>query len=512
MNRRAFLKTGVAAAGLVGMTGRLGAQRAAAATIAPTATGPSGRPNILFIILEDWGPYLGCYGHPEMATPNLDQLAAEGVRYDNGFTSCPVCSPGRSSLMTGVSQYTVHGQQHRTADKQPLPPGIKTLPELFGDAGYFTALGCGYSAKIDLNFAFDAARIYQGNDWQQRKPGQPFFAHLTHMATHRPWRSDPHRPIDPAKVTLPPWYPDTPLTRQDWALGLESAQRSDRNMGEIIARLKREGLYENTAIIVTSDHGVALPRGKQFLYDEGLRIPLLIRWPAKIKAGTVCNELVSNVDIVPTILGIAGLPLPPALQGHDLLDPAHRARTYVFAGRDKMDDTHDAMRAVRSARFKYIQNLMPERPYCQFNAYKERSYPGLAVLNVLHQEGQLPPPQDAFMQGAKPPEELYDVQQDPHELHNLAADPAAAEVRQDLRGALDAWRQMVGDPGVDEAFRTGGWPATYPTRTLAQWKTILAQWETHILHNGPQPQIDNPAGFAQESGGAMTGGRTGRKG
>jgi arylsulfatase A-like enzyme len=451
------------------------------------------RPNILLVILEDWGPHMGCYGNKLMHTPNLDQLAAEGRRYTFCFTSAPVCSTGRSSLMTGISQYTIHAQQHRTPEPKPkLPPGVKSVAELFRDAGYFTALGCGESAKIDLNFEFAAREIYLGKDWSQRKPGQPFFAHLTLPLTHRGWRGDPEHPIDPAKVILPPWYPDTPLTRKDWAMGLESAQLSDEAMGRIVARLKKEGLYDNTAIIITADHGVALPRAKQFLYDDGLRIPLIIRWPARAKPGTVSDELVSNLDIVPTILAIAGLPIPQSVQGHDLLAPSATPREFVFAGRDKMDDTHDAMRAVRSKDFKYILNLMPERAYCQFNDYKERSYPGLAVLNVLHLEGKLPPEQDAFMQPSKPAEELYDLRKDPHELNNVAGDPAYASVLQSLRAELDRWRKSVGDQGVTEQFRKGGWPSRYPTRSLAEWRRILAEWENHLLHGGPRPEIAAP--------------------
>jgi uncharacterized sulfatase len=402
--------------------------------------------------------------------------------------------------MTGVSQYTVRAHQHRTfAPKPKLPAGIKTVPEIFRDAGFYTALGCGYSPKIDLNFEFPTSEIFQGDDWSKRKPDQPFFAHLTLGGTHRAWKSDPSHPIDPARVTLPPWYPDTPLTRKDWAMGLESAQLSDQLMGDIIARLKREGIYDQTAIVVTADHGVALPRGKQFLYDEGLRIPLIIRWPARAKAGTVSRELISNVDVVPTMLGIAGLPAPGYLQGRDVLDRAASPRRYVFAGRDKMDDTHDAMRAVRSKDFKYILNLMPERAYCQFNNYKESNYPGLALLNVLHLEGRLTPEQDAFMQPAKPPEELYDLRKDPHEVHNIAGDPACAAELKTLRAELEAWRKQVGDPGVSEEFRKGGWAPTYPTRPLEEWKRILAGWENHVLHGGPKPQIAQPPQFFPET-------------
>lgn len=442
--------------------------------IATTRAGPAlaqgEKPNVILIILEDWGPYLGCYAEKLMHTPNLDRLAAEGRRYSWCFTSAPVCSPGRSSLMTGMSPYSVHSEQHRTpAPKPKLPAGVKSLPELFRDAAYFTALGCGYSAKIDLNFDFPTREIYLGDDWSKRKPGQPFFAHLTLPRTHRPWQGDSSHPIDPAKVSLPPWYPDSPLTRKDWAIGLESAQVSDQSFGEIVTRLKREGLYESTAIIVTADHGIALPRGKQFLYDEGLRIPLIIRWPSRAKAGTVSDELVSNLDIVPTILGIVGLPIPKTLQGRDILDASSSPRRYIFAGRDKMDSTHDAMRAVRSRDFKYILNLMPERPYCQFNDYKERSYPGLALMNVLHLQGKLSAEQDAFMEPTKPPEELYELREDPHEILNLARDPAYAAVLREMRVELEKWRKSVGDPGVTPEFRAGGWSSKYPTRSLAEW-------------------------------------------
>jgi arylsulfatase A-like enzyme len=436
-----------------------------------------------------------------MHTPNLDRLAAEGRRYSMAFTSAPVCSPGRSSLMTGMSQYSVHSEQHRTpAPKPKLPPSVKSLPELFRDARYFTALGCGYSAKIDLNFEFPEKEIYQGDDWSKRGADQPFFAHLTLPDTHRTWKGDPSRPIDPAKVTLPPWYPDSPLTRKDWAMGLESAQVSDRLFGEIVTRLKREGLYDNTAIVVTADHGIALPRGKQFLYDEGLRIPLIILWPARAKRGTVSDELVSNVDIIPTILGIAGLPAPGFLQGRDVLDSASPQRRFIFAGRDKMDSTHDAMRAVRSKDFKYILNLMPDRPYCQFNDYKERCYPGLALLNVLHLQGKLPPEQDAFMQPGKPPEELFDLRKDPREIHNVAGDPSYASVIREMRAELEKWRKSVGDPGVTEDFRKGGWSSKYPTRSLAEWQQILSAWENYVLRGGPMPRITAPDGFAEGEG------------
>jgi arylsulfatase A-like enzyme len=454
------------------------------------------RPNVLLVILEDWGPYLHCYGEEEIYTPNLDQLANEGRLYKNCFSSGPVCSTGRSSLMVGLSQYTTHTEQHRTHDPKPeLPAGVKSITDLFRDAGYFTALGCGYSKKVDLNFKFDQNVSYQGDDWSKRKPGQPFYAHLTLLQTHRSWKGDAKRPIDPKLVTLPTWYPDTALTRKDWALGLESAQTSDRDIGDIVARLKNEGLYDNTIIVITADHGIALPRGKQFLYDEGLHIPLIIRWPSRLNPGSVSPELVTNLDIVPTILDLAGMPRPAYLQGRSLIDSSQKEPEYIFAGRDKMDDTHDASRTARSHEFRYILNLMPERAYCQFNEYKENQYPGLALMNVLHLQGKLPAEQDAFMKDTKPEEELYDIRNDPGEVHNLAYQPEFAKPRDEMRTRLATWRKTVGDEGVTSAFRSGGAPSTYPTRPLEEWIRIETSWEDFILHGGKRPVIKRPPQF-----------------
>lgn len=280
------------------------------------------------------------------------------------------------------------------------------------------------------------------------------------------------------------------------------AQIDDQHFGEVVARLKREGLYDNTIIVVTADHGIALPRAKQFLYNEGLHIPLIIRWPAAAKPGTVEDRLVSNIDIEPTILAMAGLPIPPTVQGQDVLSLAVAPRRHIFAGRDKMDATHDAIRAIRSADFEYINNLMPERPYAQFNQYKESSYPGLAVMNVLHLQGKLPPAQDAFMQPTKPADELYDVRKDPDEVHNLAADPAYAATLRQMQADLLQWRTSVGDEGITETFRQTGWSPLYPTRSLEQWLQIEQRWEGYVLHDGPFPTIETPKDFSDTRGDA----------
>ncbi|MCD6304266.1 MAG: sulfatase [Planctomycetes bacterium] len=444
------------------------------------------RPNILWIMAEDIGPDLGCYGVKAVSTPNLDRLAAQGARYNNAFCTAPVCSPSRSAMMTGMYQDAIGANQHRTANKKPLPDGVHPITYYLRKAGYFTAIGCGYSAKTDLNFK-TAQKLFDGRDWNQRRPGQPFFAQLTITNTHRPWHHDELHPVDPAKVEVPPYYPDCPLVRRDWANGLEEIQRMDRTVGKILKRLDDEGIADETLVFFIGDNGRCLIRGKQFLYDGGIHVSLLVRWPGKIKPGTVSDEMVSTIDISAAVLAAAGCELPDHLQGRDFLDPAVPRRKYIFAARDKMDNTHDSMRAVRSRDFKYILNLMPERAWCQFNEYKERQYPVLALMNVLHMEGKLTPVQDRFMQPHKPKEELYDLRKDPYEVHNVAGDPNYAGVLREMRSQLAAWRKLVGDKGVTEEFRKGGWPATYPTKSLEEWKAVLKKWEDHLFRGGPPP-------------------------
>ena len=465
------------------------------------------RPNILWIMLEDWGPQLSCYGTRGVHTPHLDRLALEGVRYTRAFTTAPVCSASRSAMLTGHYQNYTHTNQHRTGGKRPLPYGIKPIPNLLKEIGYFTVKGCGLSAKTDHNFS---TRIDLVNgDWNGRKPGQPFFAQVTEPGTHRSWKRDQLRPVNAQDVELPPYYPDVPIVRRDWANGLEQVQVCDRIVGRLLARLEKDGLKESTLVILIGDHGRCLPRGKQFLYDGGLHVPLIMRWPGVIKPGTVCDDLVSSLDVCKTIVDVAGVRPPHPLHGLNLFGSAIKTRKYVFAARDKMDSTHDAMRAVRSKKFKYILNLMPERPYCQFNQYKEMQYPTLAVLNAMHLQGRLNPVQSAFMAPTKPNEELYDLGNDPWETRNLADDPGHAAVKKELRAALQGWRKMVKDEGVSPGFRKGGWPSTYPTRSREQWEVIVEKWKPWVFR-APGAKAAHPRRFINESA-LVKSGRVGRK-
>ncbi len=450
-------------------------------TFSCTHKAPEQKPNIVWIMMEDWGYQLSCYDEPGIQTPNIDEFAEEGVRFTNSFCTAPVCSPSRSAMITGFHQNYIGANQHRTPknEKQPLPYGIKPITRLLEEAGYFTCFMA--ARKTDLNFTLDHP-VYQGKDWAERAEGQPFFAQLTFQKTHRKWHRDAENPIGIDEVKLPPYYPQSDLAKRDWANGLESAQIVDREIGEVLKRLEEEGLAENTLVFIIGDNGRCMPRGKQFLYDGGIQVPILVRWPAKIKPSQVNDNLVTTIDISKTILDAAGITPPHPLQGKNLLDKSTASRKYVFAARDKMDDTHDAMRAIRSKEFKLIHNLMPERAYCQFNKYKENSYPVLAELNVLNLKGELPPEQAAFMASAKPEFELFDMKNDPFEINNLADDSDFAEVKAELLKELNNWREnVINDKGVTAEFRAGGWPADYPTRTLQEWEDMLELWQPYVF-------------------------------
>lgn len=481
--------------------------------------GAKTRPNVLWIAIEDWSPDLSCYGTKGIHTPHVDKLASQGIRYERAFTTSPVCSTSRSAMMTGFHQNYIGANQHREHDKRPLPHGVKPIPHLFAEAGYFTAL---MSWKTDCNFTPNKkAELFMGEDWNERKPDQPFFARITFGGTHRSWKRDPARPIDINDVELPPYYPDTPFVRRDWANGLEQMQLVDREVGVLLQRLEAEGLTDNTIVFFIGDHGRCHIRGKQFLYDGGTRIPMIMRWPSKIAPGQVSKDLVMSIDICATILEAAGIKPPVPLHGKSLLSEAVKHRKYVFAARDKMDETHDAMRAIRSRDHKLILNLMPERPWCQYNRYKEGAYPVLAEMNVLNLKGQLTPQQAAFFAPTKPEIELFDLRHDPHEVNNVADDPSYAAVRATMLSELDDWRRnVIHDQGVSSEFRgkgafpescptsnvddwvkanggrydfnKHGWPAWYPTRTLAEWQSAREQWAPYVFRE-PTENVARPS-------------------
>ena len=452
LSRRSLFEKAMSAGGLA----------AANSVLSGAPAGPN-RPNVLYIIQEDIGPQLACYGEPLVRTPRLDRFATQAIRFNHAYTTGPVCSASRSALMTGCYQTKIGAHQHRTWNwhKQPLPPPTRHVSEWFRDAGYFTCNlqptdpkrqkglhGAEGSGKVDLNFflnAPDKSRFFDGADWSRRKPGQPFFAHITIIETHKGggWKIAREQPkselVDPNKLKLAAYYPDSSIARDEYANYLDAVHLSDGYVGQLLSRLEREGLAENTIVVISSDHG-PLFRGKQFLYDGGIHIPLMIRFPNGGGAGTVDDRFVSAIDFAPTLLGFAGIRPPAgAVQGQDVFGPDNKPRSHIFAARDRMDISIDRMRAVRTKQFKYIRNYFPAIPYMQSNPYKEGAYPTWNLVKEWNKQGKLNAAQALFAAAEKPIEELFDVQADPDEVHNLAKDAGRKQVLNELRALVDGF-------------------------------------------------------------------------
>ncbi len=418
------------------------------------------KPNILWLIAEDFGPHLSCYGTREVSTPNLDRLAADGVRFTR-FYNGMVCSVSRSAFMTGMYATSIGAHNHRTSNKQPLPDGVRPLTGWLRDAGYFTANlvelpeSCGFkgTGKTDWNFLTDD-KPFDSKKWDDLKAHQPFYAQINFHETHRVNKA-PKR-ADPAKVEIPPYYPDHEVTRRDWAEYLDAATELDRKIGTILEALKRDGLADNTVIAFFGDNGQSHVRGKQFCYEEGLHVPLIMYWPksiptpARFAAGNVDQRMLHGIDLNATMLAIAGVTKPPKMQGQVFLgDRAEPDRRYVFGHRDRCDMTVMRLRTVRDERYRYIRNYTPWVPFLAFNEYKTKQYPVWSLLPQLHAASKLTPAQAALCQPSMPEEELYDLQADPWEINNLAQStkPEVQEVLTRLRGVLDQWIDDTNDQG-----------------------------------------------------------------
>ena len=412
------------------------------------------RPNIVWIISDDLGPELGCYGYPDVATPNIDRLAQSGRRYTHAFATAPVCSASRTAFQTGRYQTSIGGHHHNTRDKRVLPDSVPTVTGLMRQAGYFVSNGRGTienkkTAKSHLNFVYNPKTFFDGYDWSLRKEGQPFFAQVQ--------ISEPHRTFDKAnrirtKAPIPPYYPEHPVTRADWSSYLTTIEELDRKVGAVLDRLKDEGELDNTLIFFFGDHGRPHVRGKQWLYDGGIHTPLIVSWPGRVKPGDVEKRFASLLDAMPTTLAAADVDMPdsaPKLPGLNLLAEDWNGHEMIFAARDRCGDAVDRIRCVRTRDFKYIRNFRPDLPYLQHSGYKKLSYPVETLMRVRHDQGHL---NTLFMQKTRPKEELYDLNADPHEMNNVAEDPAYAKALVELRGAVDQWIAESGDLGaVDES-------------------------------------------------------------
>ncbi|NIM47675.1 MAG: sulfatase-like hydrolase/transferase [Gemmatimonadales bacterium] len=421
------------------------------------------RPNVLWITCEDLSPHLGCYGDTYARTPNLDRVASEGVRYERAFATAPVCTPARSCLITGIFATTL-GTEHLRG-VQPLSPTVRCFTEYLRDAGYY----CSNNVKEDYNFAAPAAWDESSNTahWRGRREGQPFFSVFNLMTTHqsqtryvgdelreRIAAMPPAQQFDPATVPIPPFYPDTPLVRENLAAFYTQVSVMDRQVQDRLDELEEDGLADDTIVFFYSDHGDGLPRGKRWLHDSGLRVPLIVRFPPKYRhlapapPGGVVDRLVSFVDFGPTVLSIAGIATPDAIQGAAFLgDHAGEPRQYVVATRDRVDEVLETSRAIRDERYKYIRNFLPHRPRMQRSFYSELT-PIRQEIRRLHAEGALSGTAAYLMAPTIPPEELYDTREDPDELNNLAGDEAHRDTLLRLRRALFDWMLESRDTGL----------------------------------------------------------------
>jgi len=442
-------------------------------------------PNFLWISFEDTYPYYGCYGDPVARTPHVDQLAAEGTRWERGFSSSPVCSPARSAVITGMYAISIGTQHHRSTHKNPMepelptpysavvPPHVKCFPEYLRAAGYF----CTNNEKTDYQFEVPfTAWDRQGNKahWRDRPdPNQPFFSVFNSMKSHESGMWPERCPIvafDPEDIKVPAYLPDTHEVRLALARMYTNLEICDHRLGCLLRQLEEDGLADNTYIFHWSDHG-PLPRGKRWLFDSGIRVPLIVRGP-NIPKDEVKQDLVSTVDLAPTVFSLAGMDVPAHLQGQPFLGPkAEDPRDYVYASRDRFGESYDRMRGVRDRRFKYIRNYYSSLPYNLWLPYLNR-HPIMQAMWSEYRKGNLNESQSQLFRFPRPIEELYDTLADPDELRNLAEVPHYSKDIQRLRKALDTWMDDVGDLGaIPENEMVRSW---YPDGTQPHTASALA--------------------------------------
>lgn len=471
------------------------------------------RPNILLLMAEDMSPRVGAFGDRLAVTPNLDALAAHGVRYSNTFTTAGVCAPSRAAHILGMHQIAA-GTQHMRSSTRPaggyysVPPGdVKAYPQLLRAAGYYTY------TDYKLDYQFSSVVAHSGpptiwdlegavpQDWEKRSDGQPFFGFINFQVTHesgifRPlgskpesvmhlamqllrwWQLDAPVPpvVRPQDIVVPPYYPDTPTVRADMARHYNNITYMDREVGDILKKLQADGLADSTIVIWTTDHGDGLPRAKRELYDSGIKVPMIIRWPEAfrpegVEPGSVDERIISFVDLGPTILSLAGVPVPAYMQGRNVASRDAAPREYVYASRDRIDEMMDRQRAVRDKRYKYLRSWYPQQPGGDDLEFRNnidmvremRALYEADKLNVVQRQWYEPPGE----------ERLYDLEQDPYEIYDVSADPHYQAVLRRMRGAMDDWLARVGDwseepeDAMVARFEPGGERQVTPAPTLS---------------------------------------------
>ncbi len=510
-----------------------------------------GQPNILVLMAEDLSARVGAFGDPIARTPNLDELAAAGVRFPNTFTSAGVCAPSRAAFITGMHQISL-GAMHMRTFTSPVarylavpPPEVKAFPELFRRAGYLTFT----DRKLDYQFSGPFAGSGPESIWDHEAPalrldqswpdfladrpaGQPFFGHINFLVTHESatflpehTNSEGGRTVaarmvaaraglpartDPEQVAVPPYYPDEPAVRATIADHYDNVQIMDAQVGGILRMLAAHGELENTIILWTTDHGDALPRAKRELHDSGIRVPMIVRWPAPLqpphfRPGDTDERLISFVDLAPSLLALAGLAPEPYHQGQDRLGENAPERRYLYASRDRMDEQYDRVRAVRDDRFKYLRYFAPNTPGAFHLDYRDQG----RIMRTLwrhHDAGTLSPAAALWFE-PRPAEALYDLQADPFEINNLAEDPAHLETLTRMRMAYAEWRLRIPDlADEDEAeMAERFWPGGEQPGTAVPTITRSANGALVVnASEGASVEINTGSGWRLHDGEAIT--------
>jgi len=421
------------------------------------------RPNIVWVFVEDMNGWYGCYGDDTVPTPNLDALAERGVRFTRAYMPAGVCSATRSAIATGAMQTTLGVHNHRSSRQRVpgevihLPDGVKTVYELMREAGYYVTSN---KAKNDFNFIFKTDDLYdrvvpglglRDKHWRDRPNDEPFFAQIQLRGGKHAFHLGNKRQTDADAIDVPPYYADHPAIRNEIAKHYDTIRITDNEVGRIIAALEEDDLLDNTIVFFWTDHGMQLHRHKQWLYEGGIRVPLIVAAPERFKRnrivpGTVRDDLVSGIDISATTLALAGVDPQKHgwIEGRDFLAEDHEPRDYVIAARDRCDYTIDRVRAVTTRRFKYLRNFKTDRTLMQPQYRDGRPY--IEAERELFKQGKLTDAQ-AFKWQARVPEELYDLQNDPHEIHNLADNPKYADELAKHRAILEKWIEETDDQG-----------------------------------------------------------------
>lgn len=474
--------------------------------------------NILWIVCEDISPDLSMYGDSTAKTPHLDALAANVTVFTHAFTTAGVCAPSRSSIITGMHQTSIGTMHMRTGNdvfswgkreypakvdftdlegdtlrkySTVIPEEVRCFPEYLRAEGYF----CSNNAKTDYQFAAPLSAWNQNGDkahWRNRKPGQPFFSVFNIGLTHesRLWRhADLPLTVDPGKVEVPPYLQDTKLSREIIARHYSNIELMDARVGEIIAELKEDGLYDDTVIFFYSDHGGPLPREKREVFDSGIHVPLIVK-PMQGQAKKMDAQLISFVDLAPTILSLAGIQAPNHMQGQAFMGEyeAAKDRAYIYAASDRLDECTDRIRIVRDERFLYVYNAYPEKAHYEDLAYR-KNIPSMIELLELKEDSLLNEAQERWFV-PKGREELYDCILDPFNMNNLANDPEHLEKLNEMRLARLKHIQKNPDLGLipEGQFIRMIWPDNVQPQTSTP-KYELIDGKIHLACDTPGASI-----------------------